>query len=116
MNEIVNNLLLAGDKFMPEMHLKQPEYTYIACGPFSKNKDRIPKFIETGDTNYIYKNELFINIIRKFQKRKVYSEFKDVQLISKFNKRFRFLLCVIDIFSKYAWVVPLKDKKRCYYR
>ena len=116
MNEIVNNLLLAGDKFMPEMHLKQPGYTYIACGPFSKNKDRIPKFIETGDTNYIYKNELFINIIRKFQKRKVYSEFKDVQLISKFNKRFRFLLCVIDIFSKYAWVVPLKDKKRCYYR
>ena len=59
-------------------------------------------------------------IIKKFKKRKVYSTFKDniwgacladMQLISKFNKRFRFLLCVIDIFIKYAWVVPLKDKK-----
>ena len=59
-------------------------------------------------------------IIRKFKKRKVYSEFKDniwgadladIQLISKFNKGFRFLLYVIDIFSKYAWVIPLKDKK-----
>ena len=59
-------------------------------------------------------------IIRKFNKRKVHSPFSDniwgadladVQLISKFNKGFRFLLCVIDIFSKYAWVIPLKDKK-----
>ena len=58
--------------------------------------------------------------IRKFEKRTVYSGFKDniwgadladMHLISKFNKGFRFLLCVIDIFSKYAWVVPLKDKK-----
>ena len=59
-------------------------------------------------------------IIKNFKKRTVYSGFKDniwgadladMQLISKFNKGFRFLLCVIDIFSKYAWVVPLKDKK-----
>ena len=59
-------------------------------------------------------------IIKKFKERKVYSGFKDniwgadladMQLISKFNKGFRFLLCVIDIFSKYAWVVHLKDKK-----
>ena len=59
-------------------------------------------------------------VIRNFKKRTVYSRFKDniwsadladMQLISKFNKGFRFLLCVIDIFSKYAWVVPLKDKK-----
>ena len=59
-------------------------------------------------------------IIRKFKKRTVYSRFKDnisgadladIQLISKFNKAFRFLLCLIDIFSKYAWVVSLKDKK-----
>ena len=59
-------------------------------------------------------------IIKKFKKRKVYSRFRDniwgadladMQLISKFNKGFRFLLCVIDIFSKYAWVVSLKDKK-----
>ena len=64
--------------------------------------------------------ELHKPIIRNFKKRTVYSGFKDniwgadladMQLISKFNKGFRFLLCVIDIFSKYAWVVPLKDKK-----
>ena len=58
MNEIVNTFLLAGDKFMPEMHLKQPESTYSACGPFSKNKERIQKIKETADTSYIYKNEL----------------------------------------------------------
>ena len=58
MNEIVNKVLLAGDKFMPEMHLKQPGFTYSACGPFTKNKERIQKFKETGDTSYIYKNEL----------------------------------------------------------
>ena len=58
MSEIVNTFLLAGDKFMPEMHLKQPGFTYSACGPFTKNKERIQKFKETGDTNYIYKNEL----------------------------------------------------------
>ena len=198
MNEIVNTFLLAGDKFMLEMHLKQPGFTDNACGPFTKNKERIQKFKETGDTSYIYKNELdkacfqhdmtygdfkdlkrrtascktlrdkafniaknpkydgyqrglpsmvynFFDktstssgvniplefneqlakelhkpIIRKFKKRKVYSGFKDniwgadladMQLISKFNKGFRFLLCVIDIFIKYAWVDALKDKK-----
>ena len=57
-NEIVNTFLLAGDKFMPEMHLKQPGFTYSACGSFTKNKERIQKFKETGNTNYIYKNEL----------------------------------------------------------
>ena len=58
MNEIVNKFLLAGDKFMPEMHLKQPGFTYSACGPFTKNKERIEKFMETGNTDFIYKNEL----------------------------------------------------------
>ena len=58
MNEIVNTLLSAGDKFMPEMHLKQPRFTYSACGPFTKNKERIQKFKETRNTSYIYKNEL----------------------------------------------------------
>ena len=43
MNEIVNKFLWAGDKFMPEMHLKQPSFTYSACGPFTKNKERIQK-------------------------------------------------------------------------
>ena len=58
MNEIVNKSLLVGDKFMQEMHLKEPGFTYSACGPFTKNKERIQKFKETGDTDYIYKNEL----------------------------------------------------------
>ena len=64
--------------------------------------------------------ELHKPIIRKFWKRTVYSGLKgniwranlaDMQLIQTFNKIFRFSLCIIDIFSKYAWVVPLKDKK-----
>ena len=161
MDEIVNKflLVLAGDKFMQEMHLKQPRFTYSVCGPFTKNRERIQKFKETGDTNYIYKNdldkacfqhdmayedfkdlarraapdkvlrdktfnidknpkndgyqklakELYKPIMRQFKKRTVYSGFKgnilgaglpDMQLISKFIKWFRFLLCVIDIFSK----------------
>ena len=58
MNNIINKFLLAGDKFMHEMHLRQPQFTYSACGPFTKHKQRIQKFKETGDTNYIYKNEL----------------------------------------------------------
>ena len=181
---------------MSEMHLKQPGFTYSVCGPFTRNKERIEKFMQTGNTNYIYKNDLdkacsqhdmaygkykdltkrtqsdkvlkdkafktasnpkydryqrglasmvfkffdkkstgsSINpisnqqpadelrepIIRKFKRRKVYSSFKDniwgadlvdIQLISKFNKGIRYLLCVIDIFSKYVWVFPLKNKK-----
>ena len=173
---------------MPEMHLKQPKFTYSACGQFTKKKERIQKFKETGDTSYIYKNELdkacfqhdmaygdFKNLARKtasdktlrdkafniaknpkydwyqrgiafmvykffdknskgsgfntevkhnehlakelhqpitkiFKKRTVYSGFKDniwgadladMQLISNFDKGFRFLLCVNDIFTKY---------------
>ena len=58
MNEIVNRFLLVGDKFMPEMHLKQPGFTYSACGTFTKNKERIRKFMQTGNTNFIYRNEL----------------------------------------------------------
>ena len=65
-------------------------------------------------------DELHKPITRKFEKRKVYSSFRyniwsadlaDMQLISKFNKRFRLLLCVIDTYSKYAWLIPLKEKK-----
>ena len=199
MNNIINKFLVAGDKFMPEMHLRQPQFTYSACRPFTKHKQRIQKFKETGDTNYIYKNELgkaclahdaayseskdlikrtvadkilrikafniakdpkydgyqrglasmvykffdkkskgsgvntklapqnqqlaeelHKSIIRKFQKRKIHAAFKDniwgtdladIELLSRYNKGIRFLLCVIDIFSKYAWVAPLKDKK-----
>ena len=57
-NENINNFLLLGDKFMPEMHLRQPGFTYSACGPFTKNKERIEKFMKSGNTDFIYKNEL----------------------------------------------------------
>ena len=190
MNNIINKCLLTGDKFMPEMHLKQPGFTYSACGPFTKNKGRIEKFMKTGNTDFIYRNELdkacfqhdmangkakdlvrrtqsdkvlrdkafkiasdpkydgyqrglasmvckffdkkskgsgitnesnyqLVNelhkpIIKKFKKRKVYSSFvdlADMQSLSKYNKGIKYLLCVIDLFSKYAWVIPLKDRK-----
>ena len=75
MKEKVHKLLLAGDKFLSEMHLKQPEFTYSTCGPFTKNKERIQKFKETGDTNYIYKNELDKAC---FQHDMAYGEFKDL--------------------------------------
>ena len=58
MNQIVKKFLLAGDEFMPEIHLKQPGFTYSACGPFTKNKKRTQKFKETGDTRYIYRKQL----------------------------------------------------------
>ena len=58
MNKTVNRFLLVGDKFMTEMHLKQPVFTYSACGPFIKNKERIEKFIQTGNTDFIYRNDL----------------------------------------------------------
>ena len=58
MNEIVNNFFLGREKFIPEMHLKQPGFTYSACGLFTKNKERIQKFFQTGNTDYIYKNNV----------------------------------------------------------
>ena len=75
MNSAINKFLLAGDKFMPEMHLKQPGFTYSACGPFTKNKGRIQKFKKTGDTKYIYRNELDKAC---FQHDMVYEDFKDL--------------------------------------
>ena len=66
MNEIVNTLLLASDNFIPEIHLKQPGFTYSACEPFIKYKERIQKFKGTGDTKYIYRNALdFKNLARR---------------------------------------------------
>ena len=76
MNEIVNKFLLAGDKFVPEMHLKQPGFTYSACGPFTKNKERIQKFKETGDASYIYNNALDQAC---FQHDMGYEDFKDLK-------------------------------------
>ena len=57
MNNIINKFLLSGDKFMPEIHLRQPEFTYSACGPFTKNKKRIEQFMKTGNADFIHKNE-----------------------------------------------------------
>ena len=211
MNNIINKFLLVGDEFMPEMHLRQPRFVYSACGPFTRHKERIKEFKRTGDTRYIYRNELdkscfqhdsayadhkdLINrtksdkvsrdkaydiasnpeydgyqrglasmvykffekkstaepsslertgsgfkklknttkpsssiladelhkpIIRKFNKRKVYSQFKDnicgvdlaeMQSLSRKNKGIKYLLCAIDLYSKYAFVIPLKDQK-----
>ena len=75
MKKILNQFLLASDKFMPEMHLKQPGFTYGACGPFTKSKVRIKKFKETGDTKYIYKNELDKAC---FQHDMAYGDFKEL--------------------------------------
>ena len=83
MNDILNKFLLAIDKFIPEMHLKQPEFTYSACGSFTKNKQRIQRFMETGDTNYSYRNELDKAC---FQHDMAYEDFKDKVLIDKASK------------------------------
>ena len=76
MNEIVNKFLLEGDKFMSEMHLRQPGFTYSARGPFTKNKERIQKFKKARDTNYIYKNE---HDKAFFQHDMAYGDFKDLK-------------------------------------
>ena len=75
MNEIVNKFLLAGDKCMLEMHLRQPGFAYSACGPFTKNKEGIKKIKETGNSRYIYQNELDKAC---FQHDMAYGDFKDL--------------------------------------
>ena len=215
MNNIINKFLLAGDKSMPETYLKQHQFVYSACVPFTRHKERIKEFKRTGDTRLLYRNELdkacfkhdaayakykgvknrlisdqklrnsvyviasnpkydgyqrglasmvykFFDsnvapldknnmsgkdnakhtanpsslervgnnkilaeelhkpVIKKFNKRKLYSQFKDniwgvdladMQSLRKKNKGIKYLLCAIDLFSKYAFVIPLKDKK-----
>ena len=76
MNRIVNKVLLAEDRYMPEMHLKQPGFTYSACWSFTKNKGRIHKFRGTGDTSYIYKKELNKAC---FQHDMAHGDFKDIK-------------------------------------
>ena len=94
----------------------------IVASPDKKSVGSGAKRINTIITpqNEQLAEELHKAIIRKLKKKKVYSTFKDniwgvdladMQLLSKYNKGIRFLLCVIDIYSKYVWVVPLKDKK-----
>ena len=98
MNEIVNKFLLAGDKFMPKMHLKQPAFTYSACGPGKKNRKRIQKFKETGDTSYIYKNEL---VKACFQHDMAYGDFKDLKRRTASDKILRDKTFNIGKNSKY---------------
>ena len=75
MNEIENTFLLKGDKFMPDMPLKQPGFTYSTCGPFTKNKQRIEKFMQTGTTDFICRNELDKAC---FQQNMAYAKSKDL--------------------------------------
>ena len=190
-NHVINKFLLVGDKFMPELHLWDPNVKkYSACGPLTKHQERINQFMKDGRLSHLYKNrldkacfqhdvvynkytksgivlkykaykiaadlnydgfqralssmvwkcfdersknvlgsgvnneklaeELHKPIIRNFKRRKMYSSFKDniwvvdladMTLLSKFNKGIKYLLCVIDLFSRFAWVVPLKNKK-----
>ena len=63
MNEIVNKFLQVGDKFMPQMHLKQPGFTYSTCGPFTKNKERTEKFIQTENTDFIVNKMSSIRLV-----------------------------------------------------
>ena len=99
-------------------HGYQRRLASMTCKFFDKKSQG--SGLANNNENIQLANELHKPIIKKFNKRKVYCSFKDniwgvglsdKQLLSKFNKGFRFLLCVIDIFGKYAWVFPLKDKK-----
>ena len=74
-NEIINNFLLSGEKFMPKMHLREPRFTYSVCGHFAKNKAPMQKFKEAGDSKYIYQNELYKAC---FQHDIAYEDFKDL--------------------------------------
>ena len=98
MNEIVNRLLLVGDKFMPEMLLKQPSFTYSACGPFTKNKERIEKFMQTGNTDFIYKNEFDKAC---FQHDMAYGKSKDLAKRTQSDKFLRDKAFKIAIDRKY---------------
>ena len=86
MNKVTNKFLLAGDTFMPELHLKQPEFVYSACGPFSRHKERIKEFKRTGDTRYIYRNELDKAC---FQHDSAYADHKDLINRTKSEKGLR---------------------------
>ena len=94
----MKKFLLKGDKFMAEMHLMQPGITYSACRPFTKNKERIQKFKETGDSRYIYQNELdkdcFIHDM-------AYEYFKDLSRRATFDKVLRDIVFDIAKNPKY---------------
>ena len=97
-NEIVNKILEAGDKFMPEMHLKLPGFTYSACGSFIRNKEQIQKLKKTGDTSYVYKNELDKAC---FQHDMAYGDFKDIKRRTASDKILRDKAFIIAENPKY---------------
>ena len=76
MNNIINKFLLVGDKFMPEMHLIQPQFIYSACGSFTRHKERIKEFKRTGDTRLLYRNELDKAYFKHYA---AYAKYKDVE-------------------------------------
>ena len=86
MNSVINKFLVAGDKFIPEMHLKQSQFVYSACGPFTRRKERIKKFKQTGYTRYIYRNELDKAC---FQHNSAYADHKDLINRTKSDKVLR---------------------------
>ena len=98
MNEIVNKFLLAGDKFLPEMHLKQPRFSYSPCGPFAKNRERIERLLQTGNTDFIYKNELDKAC---FQHDMAYGKSKDLAKRTQLDKVLRDKAFKIAIDPKY---------------
>ena len=83
MKQIINKCLLTADKFMPEMDLIKPGFTYSACGPFTKEKQRIQKFMQTGDLRNIYKNELDKAC---FQHDMAYDKYKDLEKQTQSHK------------------------------
>ena len=86
MNNVINKFLLVGDKFMPEMHLRQPQFVYSACVPFTRHKEIIKEFKRTGDTRYIYRNELDKAC---FQRDSAYADHKDLINRTKADKVLR---------------------------
>ena len=86
MNNIINKCLLAGDKFMPEIHLRQPQFVYSACGPFTRHKEIIKEFKRTGDTRLLYINELDTAC---FKHDAAYLKYKDVENILISDQKFR---------------------------
>ena len=86
MKEIVKTFLLVGDKFMPEMYLKQPGFTQSACNPFTKNKKRLEKFMKTGNTDFIYKKNLDKACFRHDM---TYDQFKDLAKRTQSDKVLR---------------------------
>ena len=98
MNDIINQFLLAGDKFMPEIHLRKHQFTYSACGRFTKSKERIQKLKETGDSRCIYKNELDKAC---FQHDMAYGDFKDLAKRTAADNVLRDKSFKIDRYDRY---------------